>query len=81
MILTPRLMELIEMCREQDLDEEYDCSLGWFDDDLTFHWDPEFPEEKLFVWEWAVWPEIVRYAESRGIEVPADPSIDFSKTF
>ena len=39
------------------------------------------PEEKLFVWEWAVWPEIVRYAESRGIKVPTDPPIDLSKTF
>ena len=81
MILTPRLMELIEICREQEPEEEYDCSQGYFDDDLTFHWDRYYPEEKLFVWEWVLYPEIVRYAETRGIEVPVVPPFDLSKTF
>ncbi len=75
-----RLMELLQIGQDPEPDE-YDCSRGWFEDDLTFHWDPEFPYERLFVWEWVLYPEIVRYAESKGIAVPENPPIDLSKTF
>ena len=81
MALTPRLLELLEMCREQVPDDDYDCSIGWFDDDLTFHLDPDYPGERLFVWEWVHHSQIVRCAESKGIQIPKDPPIDLSKTF
>ena len=35
----------------------------------------------LYPWEWTVIPEIVRYAEKCGVEIPKDLPVDTSRAF
>lgn len=79
-MITKRLAELLQLCGQSEADD-YDYTQGYFDSELSYHWDRNYPEDKLFVWEWVVYPEIVRYAETIGITAPENPSIDLSKTF
>ena len=80
-VKTTRLPELIAICDDSD-EPRYDYSDGYFDEQLNYHFHEYSPwHSVLYPWEWTVWPEIVQYAESLGIQIPANPSIDLSKTF
>ena len=53
---------------------------GYFDEEKNYVFEDEYPE-RLYPWEWILIPEIVRYAEHQGVEVPRDPPVDSSKFF
>ena len=54
---------------------------GWFDDDLNYHFQNGSDNPSMPIYEWVVWPEIVRYAKLKGIAVPDEYTVDLSRTF
>ena len=73
------LSKLLQIGKESE-PEALPCE-GFFDDQLNYVSDyGPFPD-RLFPWEWVLFPEIVARAKQLGIEVPEDPPVDLSKTF
>ena len=79
-VRTYRKNEWMLFCLEQEA-AEFNARDGWFDKELNYHFDNRPNGSSISVWEWSVWPEIVRYAEEKGISIPEDVSIDLSKTY
>ena len=80
-VRTNRISELLQIGEKDNSDGDYDYTQGFFDAELAYNWNDGFFNDKLYIWEWIYWPEIVDYAKSLGIQIPEDPQIDLSKTF
>ena len=53
---------------------------GYFDDNMNFHYAYRSELVTLYPWEWRLYPDIVKMAEQKGIEIPSD-TIDLSRIF
>lgn len=75
------LNQVLQIGQEPELDPIYYLD-GHFDQygNYIFHEEWPYPD-MLFPWEWVMIPEIVRYAEYKGVEVPENPEVDLSRTF
>lgn len=81
MAKTSNLTHAMQIGHDTEPDDLFLYLNGYFDQDLYYIFECGPGNDFLAPWEWVLMPEIVRYAEMKGIEVPVDPPVDLSRMF